>query len=202
MKIKTSILLGSVLSVTMFSPSGVLKAAEAPVRATPDDNVLKAEETHNTHDHEILARLHILNMHVIRLSQRAIYQSNSEGVKKLARKLLEDHLTLDQALMNTAIQHDFYPGRIIANMEDTPMLRQEHRDVMTRLGKLKGAAFDKLFLDTMIRIHEAERMRLETTAHDIREKDVQRYVDRVLPMMQEHAEAARSLRPENHEGRE
>ena len=190
---KSHIVLGSILSITNVSLTRDLLAAEnptLPVSSAVDSN---AAETHNIHDHRLIARIHMMNMHVIHISQLAVHQSESEDIKAFAQKLIKEHLNLDQSLMTLAIQHDFYPGRIIANMDETTAIRQEHRDLMTRLGKLKSNAFDKSYLASIVRIHENEIQHIEANLVDIKEGDIRKFIDHMMTMAEEHLSLARTL---------
>jgi putative membrane protein len=193
MRIQSHIVLGSILSVTNLSLTSNLFAAENPTPPASNAVDSTAAETHNIHDHRLIARIHMMNMHVIHISQLAVHQSESEDIKAFARKIIKEHLNLDQSLMSLAVQHDFYPGRIIANMDETTAIRQEHRDLMTRLGKLKSNAFDKSYLASIVRIHESEMQHIEATLVDIKEGDIRKFVDQMMTMAEEHLSLARTL---------
>ena len=193
MRIQSHIVLGSVLSVTNLSLTSNLFAAENPTPPASNAVDSTSAETHNIHDHRLIARIHMMNMHVIHISQLAVHQSESEDIKAFARKIIKEHLNLDQSLMSLAVQHDFYPGRIIANMDETTAIRQEHRDLMTRLGKLKSNAFDKSYLASIVRIHESEMQHIEATLVDIKEGDIRKFVDQMMTMAEEHLSLARTL---------
>ena len=193
MRIQSHIVLGSVLSVTNLSLTSNLFAAENPTPPASNAVDSTSAETHNIHDHRLIARIHMMNMHVIHISQLAVHQSESEDIKAFARKIIKEHLNLDPSLMSLAVQHDFYPGRIIANMDETTAIRQEHRDLMTRLGKLKSNAFDKSYLASIVRIHESEMQHIEATLVDIKEGDIRKFVDQMMTMAEEHLSLARTL---------
>jgi predicted outer membrane protein len=135
----------------------------------------------------------MFNRHVTHLSQLALHQTHSPMVKELARKLAQDHMMLEDELVKIAHSHQFFPGQIVANLPDTAQIRQSHRDLMTRLGKLKDSAFDQLYLEAVVRLHTAEEERLSAIPAGVVDLDIRTYVERLRPMIKDHLEESRSL---------
>lgn len=195
MKTKTRILLGSLLSVTSLSMTTTTLFAAEPASPAPDapEGRGSTATSITREEQELVARMHMLNRHVTHLSQLAIHQTQSPMIRELARKLAQEHMMLEDELIKIAHTHRIFPGQIVANLPDTAQIRQSHRDLMTRLGKLKDSAFDRLYLETMVRLHSAEEERLNALPAGIVDSDLRMYVERVRPMMKDHLEQSRAL---------
>jgi predicted outer membrane protein len=193
MKTKTRILLSSLLSVTSLSsaPSVFANESTRDTAAAPQGSAALAAISWD--EQELLARIHMFNRHVTHLSQLAIHQTHSPTVRELARKLAQEHMMLEDELMKIAHAHQFFPGQLIANLPDTTQIRQSHRDLMTRLGKLKDSAFDHLYLEAMVRLHTAEEERLSVLPAGVVDSDIRTYVERLRPLMKDHLDQSRTL---------
>jgi predicted outer membrane protein len=200
MKTKTRILLSSLLSVTTLSVTGSAFADESSsLRLSVSEGRAHAVSV-SKDEQELVARIHMFNRHVTHLSQLAIHQSQSPMIRDLARKLAQDHMMLEDELVRMAHSRQIFPGQIVTNLPDTAQIRQSHRDLMTRLGKLKDSAFDQLYLETMVRLHSAEEERLNALPVGIVDSDLRLYVERLRPMMKDHLEQSRTLLAEQGAG--
>jgi predicted outer membrane protein len=200
MKTKTHILLSSLLSVTTLSVTGSVLADESSATRPLEPEGRAHAASVSKDEQELVARIHMFNRHVTHLSQLAIHQSHSPMIKELARKLAQDHMMLEDELVRIAHSRQIFPGQIVANLPDTAQIRQSHRNLMTRLGKLKDSAFDQLYLETMVRLHSVEDERLSALPVGIVDSDLRVYIERLRPMMRDHLEQSRTLLAEQGSG--
>jgi putative membrane protein len=79
------------------------------------------------------------------LAKVAQKNATSPDVKRFAAMMVQDHTKAGNELKQVAMQHNVAPA---------PQVDEKHRDLMDRLSKLKGADFDREYINAMIDDHE------------------------------------------------
>jgi len=120
----------------------------------------------------------------IKTSQAAQTRASSPAVKAFADRMVEEHTANEHALdalakkRNVAVSADPDPDRLIR---------------IGSLQKLKGSAFDHAYMKTMADDHAATIGLFEEAARQVEDAEIRQFIDATLPVLREHAEAARAL---------
>ena len=176
----------------------LITALALPGIAAADNTTAKAPATATAgkladSDVKIVAHLHHVNQMEIDLG-KAAQKSSTAGVKAYGDTLVKDHTSGDKDLAAYAKSHKL--ATIPAEKPETDADKQEHKDMMAKvaeLKKLKGADFDKMFLDMMASDHDKEIARIDTSIGATTDTDLQALLKATKPVLQQHAEAARGL---------
>ena len=97
------------------------------------------------------------NMAEIRLGELALERAQSHDVKQFARMMVDEHTRANQAL-EAAVR-----GGSIELPEEVDAA---HQQLMSRLGNLRGAEFDREYMAAMVDGHKDARDLLESRAGD------------------------------------
>lgn len=144
-------------------------------------------------DVKIVAHLHHVNQMEIDLG-KAAQKNATVGVKTYGQTLVMDHTSNDKDLATYAKTHKL--ATIPADKPDTDADKQDHKDMMAKvahLKTLKGADFDKEFLDMMAMGHDKELAKIDTSIGATTDTDLQTILKATKPVLQRHADTARDL---------
>jgi putative membrane protein len=144
-------------------------------------------------DTKTIAHLHHVNQMEITLGKEAQRQGTAK-VKDYASTLVNDHQTSDKDLMAFAKAHHL--ATIPADKPATDAERQDDKDMtqqMARLKTLKGADFDKAYLNMMVSGHDKELTKIDVAISSASDPDFKNLIQGVKPMLQRHADQARDL---------
>lgn len=177
-------------------------AAPALVSATPADtqsppNSATSSKTTGTKlgdaDTRTIAHLHHVNQMEINLAQQAQRQGTAH-VKDYAGTLITDHQSADKDLTAFATAHQL--TTIPADKPATDAEKQDDKDMtsaMAHLKMLKGAEFDKAYLNMMVSGHDKELTKIDTSIASASDPDLKSLLQSVKPVLQRHADQARDL---------
>lgn len=125
----------------------------------------------------------------VELGRMAQQRAADAEVKQFADMLVRDHSQAGDSLKQLAQQHSI-PAR--------GELEERHRDLIDRLSNLKGADFDREYMDAMIDSHEDMVGHLQTRASEDRfggnQASLNQWAANALPTTRRHLEDARRLR--------
>ena len=168
--------------------SGVAAAAQQPPPPTqkppaqkpPADTPQKAP----TADAKFLQECTADGLAEIQLADLAASKSASADVKALAAKIKADHTAANDRL------------RSLASTKQVTLssaLPAAHKSPEDRLSKLEGAAFDRAYLDAMIRDHQKAISTFQgrTKSSDA---EIKAFATDTLPALQDHLRQAQALR--------
>ena len=65
-------------------------------------------------------------------------------------------------------------------------LDAKHTAIVDRLDKLSGSAFDKAYLDEMLKAHVKDASAFEDASKNSKDPDVKAFAERTLPVVQAH----------------
>ena len=144
-------------------------------------------------DVKIIAHLHHVNMMEIEMGKLA-QKTGTAAVKGYAETLVTDHQTNDKELMAFTKQRRL--AAIPADKPQTDADRQDEKDMtakMAQLKTLKGAEFDKEFVNLMVAGHDKELAKIDAAIGSATDPDLQTMLKSVKPVLQRHADQARDL---------
>src|SRR5689334_7523477 len=141
----------------------------------------------------VIAHLHHINQMEINLGQEA-QKSGTARVKDYAKMLVNDHQNSNKELTALAKAHKL--NTIPADKPTTEAERQEEKDTttaMAHLKTLKGADFDKEFLNISVTQHEKALASIDAAMSSVTDPDLKNLMETTKPMLQRHADQARDL---------
>jgi len=144
-------------------------------------------------DTKTIAHLHHVNQMEITLGKDAQRQGTAK-VKDYASTLITDHQSTDKDLTAFAKAHKL--TTIPADKPMTDADRQDDKDMtqqMARMKTLKGAEFDKAYLNMMVSDHDKELTKIDVAISSASDPDLKNLLQSVKPVLQRHADQARDL---------
>jgi putative membrane protein len=144
-------------------------------------------------DTKIVAHLHHVNQMEIDLG-KAAQKSGTAGVKTYGQTLVTDHQSSDKDLTSFAKTHKL--STIPADKPMTDADKQSEKDMqseVTKLKSLKGADFDREFLNMMAADHDKELAKIDVAMSAATDPDLQSILKATKPVLQRHADQARDL---------
>jgi putative membrane protein len=104
-------------------------------------------------DRDFVKDLSIANVTEIEIGKLAAERAASPQVKKFAQMMIDDHTKARDALNALASKH---------HIMTTALPDAKHRDLKDKLAALKGADFDREYMDTMVDGHKDVADKLES----------------------------------------
>ena len=124
------------------------------------------------------------NMAEIQAGQLALKNSHNQDVRQFAEKMITDHSyaqnTLDQIVGAHRIQLP-------------TMLTEQDRDMLERLSKFEGPAFDRAYADSMVRAHAMMVEQLNAELVHGHDQHINAWVQNTRPIVLQHSEIAQQL---------
>lgn len=111
-------------------------------------------------------------------------KASNAGVKQFGEMMVTDHTKAGKELETAAKSAGLtYPA-------DTDA---KHKEMLDKLMKLSGAAFDEAYIDDMVAGHRDMEALLEKMATDAKSSQVKEWAKRTLPAVQAHLKKAEEL---------
>jgi putative membrane protein len=124
-------------------------------------------------------------MFEVQIAQLAASKAQDANVKSFASMLVDHHTAANNELVK------------IANAKGVELpaapKRSLRRDI-EKLGKKNGAQFDREFVRNVgIKAHEKDIKMFQKASKDVKDPDLKAFVDKTLPVLQQHLAAAQKL---------
>jgi predicted outer membrane protein len=133
--------MGATLALAVVVTSGVSAQTQTESsRTSPSTGQMSATDART-----FVNRLAIAGMTEVRLGELAAERAQSADVKAFGQMMVKDHTQAGNELMQIAKQ---------SNIPWPTQLDQKHRDLVDRLSKLQGAAFDREYMNAMVSGHQ------------------------------------------------
>jgi len=120
----------------------------------------------------------------INLGQLAARQAGSDDVKRFARHMVEDHTKSSKDMLSLVEKK-----RLKVNKEPD----RKHRELAERLGKLRGAEFDREYMRHMVEDHRMAVALFEAESAGGKDADVKAFAVKHLPVIREHLRMAKDV---------
>jgi putative membrane protein len=179
------------------TPSDTAPPTKLPSERTPADtttgNDMNKSAKLSDADAKVVSHLHHVNQMEIALAKDALKQGTAH-VKDYASTLVSDHQSADKDLTAFAKAHKL--AAIPADKPATDADRQDDKDMttaMAHLKTLKGAEFDKAYLNMMVSGHDKELTKIDVSISSAGDPDLKSLLQSVKPVLQRHADQARDL---------
>jgi putative membrane protein len=123
-------------------------------------------------------------MKEVELGRLAAERGSSDAVKQFGQKMVDDHSRANSEL----VQLSSGKGITLPTALDA-----KHQAVMTRMGALSGAEFDRAYATEMVKDHNKTVALFQRQASRGTDSDLKAFAQRTLPTLQEHLQMARTL---------
>lgn len=159
---------------------GLALAAAAAIISTTGSFAAKPEVKPNTQ--AFLMKASEEQVAQITLGRLAAQQAKNERVKQFGEEMVIAHLRVKYQLDQLAT-----PRGIPLPSE----LDEDHKRIQKELSQLSGHAFDREYLNYILRDHQNYVNEFEESMQTVEDADVLRWAHKTLPMLRAHVEEAR-----------
>jgi putative membrane protein len=120
----------------------------------------------------------------VELGRLASQKASNDRVKQFGQKMVDDHSKANNDLKQAASQEGIeLPADVSA----------KHKQKMEKLSALSGAAFDKAYMDEMVRDHVEDVKEFEKASKAPGDSPVKKFAASTLPTLKDHLQMARDL---------
>jgi putative membrane protein len=120
----------------------------------------------------------------VQLGKLAVEHAASPDVKQFGQRMVDDHGKANRELMALVGQK---------GISVPTALDPKHQKEADRLAKLEGAAFDRAYIQQMVKDHEADVKLFRTEAQQGKDPELKRFAAASLSTLEAHLNMARSL---------
>jgi putative membrane protein len=117
------------------------------------------------------------------LGHLALRNGKSLAVKRFGQRMVTDHTRAGNQLKRLAVRKKI---TLPTGME------AEAQEEMARLSKLRGAEFDRAYMELMVTDHEKDVGEFQSEASSGTDKDIKAFAAMTLPTLQAHLRLARA----------
>lgn len=136
-------------------------------------------------DQDFLAATAASGLFELAMAQMALQRAGHPEVRRFAQLLATHHAGANQELQALA------QSKGVTLPTDAPA---DKTALLARLGNSRGADFDRQFVQTVgVRAHREDIALFERGAREARDPQVRAFAQRMLPLLQQHLDAARQL---------
>jgi putative membrane protein len=117
----------------------------------------------------------------VELGQFAQEHASNPQVKQFAQKMVQDHSKANEELRSLAQAKG-------VTVPSGPKHAENHE--MSKLAKLQGDAFDREYMDHMVKDHQKDVKEFQKQADRAKDEDVRKFAANTVPTLQEHLNLA------------
>jgi putative membrane protein len=121
----------------------------------------------------------------VELSKLAEKSASSPAVRRFAAKMVQDHGANNKELLTIAAHENIAPPK---DLDD------EHAALRDRLAAMKGADFDRAYLDAMRDDHQKMDELLKSSQATVSTEELRTFIKRTTPVVEAHLRMAQSLK--------
>jgi putative membrane protein len=135
-------------------------------------------------DHKFVMETAMGGLKEVELGRIAAQQGATDAVKQFGQRMVDDHTKANTELMTLATSK---------GMTLPTELDEKHRQDVTKLSGMSGAAFDRAYARMMVNDHKKKVDNFEKQSERGGDPDLKAFATRTLPTVQEHLQMARAL---------
>ncbi len=184
MKIQTKLLAG----VAGFALLTFTAAAQNPAtqRQTGSADPNHADHTAHTAnrlgaDNTFVTKAAQGGMAEVELGKLAQQRASNEAVKDFGKRMETDHSKANEQLKTIAVNK---------GITVPTTLNAKDQATMDKLSKLNGAAFDRAYMEDMVKDHRMDIAEFQKEANSGDDRDVKAFASTTLPTLQDHLKVA------------
>ncbi len=138
----------------------------------------------NAIDQQFVRTASLRGLAEVRLGKLAAAKGESVEVKQFGQRMVDDHSRANDQLMQLA-------G--IKGITIPAQLPREHRAKVDRLSRLAGAAFDRAYIQEMVRGHSDAIAIFERQIKGGQDQDIKNFAASTLSLLRDHLQEARKI---------
>ncbi|HEY0896183.1 MAG TPA: DUF4142 domain-containing protein [Sphingobacteriaceae bacterium] len=119
----------------------------------------------------------------VELGTLARDKAASPRVKSFGEMMIGDHTTANKALLQLGTQKA---------VQINVAMKPEHLQMVNDMKKLSGSAFDRKYIDMMVKDHAKDIQEFESAASN-RDPDVNQFASKTLPVLRKHLDSAKAI---------
>lgn len=160
--------------------------AEPSSASTPHQREVTAGgKTKSVTPESFASQAAIIGKAEIELGQIALKNTQDQGVRTYAERMVKDHSAADKKLKAIAAKE---------NLQLPQSLDPEHESLKTKLQSLKGEEFDRAYVKAMANGHDKAVALFESASQQAQmPDDLKQFAASTLPTLEQHKEMAHSL---------
>jgi putative membrane protein len=125
-----------------------------------------------------------VGMAEVALGQDAQQKAINQSVKDFASMMVQDHTAANDKVKSLATQRNVtLPGSVDA----------DHQKMIDDLNKKSGKAFDKSYIDAMVKGHEKVIKDFQDASGAVGDTEVKAFINNTLPTLQTHLDSAKAI---------
>lgn len=136
-----------------------------------------ASTTPSSGDRDFMMKAAIGGMEEVELGRLATQKAASTDVKQFGQHMVDDHSKGNTELMGLAARK---------TVSLPTALDKQHQDDVDKLSKLSGAAFDREYMEMMVKDHVEDVAEFEREAASGADPDVKQWAARTVPTLRQH----------------
>jgi putative membrane protein len=167
-----------------------------PFAATADDTATTKTKL-TAAELQVMAHYHAVNLMEIDLGTFAKKRGTTQAIKSYGDMLVKEHRDSDAKLRALAKNTgQMIPREKPATDADKQEAANQKKEAAA-LKKLTGAAFDREYLRMMVDGHDKELAKIDTNVGEVTHSELADLLRATKPVLQHHADEARSLQKTN-----
>jgi putative membrane protein len=122
----------------------------------------------------------------VELGKLATEKASNPEVKNFAQRMVQDHSKANEELKEVASKEG-------VTLPDH--LNAKDKALKERLSKLNGPAFDRAYMENMVKDHKKDVAEFNRESTNGKDNDVKQFAGKTLPTLKEHLKQAESIEP-------
>jgi putative membrane protein len=181
------------------TPAQTAAQTPRPAQTPASQDSMKHDAMPVTTDADFLNKVAESGMKEVEVAKLAADKSANTDVKAFAQRLVTDHSKANDEVVKLAKDEN-----VTLKMDPTKPMKADHGDMtkgdhatmhagVTNLKTLEGAAFDRAFIDQMVKDHQDAVDLFTKWADSGKDADVKEWAGKKLPTLKEHLQMAKDL---------
>jgi len=113
----------------------------------------------------------------VELGKLAAEKGASQEVKDFGNQMVKDHSKANDELKEVAGQMNVtMPAKVDA----------KHQAMIAKMSALSGAAFDKAYVNGMVKAHKEDIALFESADKEVKNEDLKQFIEKTVPVMKGH----------------
>jgi putative membrane protein len=115
----------------------------------------------------------------VELGKLAAEKGASQEVKDFGNQMVKDHSKANDDLKEVA-------GKMNVTMPEK--VDPKHQAMIAKMSALSGAAFDKAYVNGMVKAHKQDIALFESADKEVKNEDLKAFIEKTVPVMKGHLE--------------
>lgn len=143
-----------------------------------------ADDKKDSDDNDFVMKASAAGLAEVNLSELAARLGNNPAVKEFAQRMIVDHGKANKELLALANTKGFTPAK---------KMDAKHQEMLGKLSKMEGAAFDRAYMEGMVKDHEEAVKLFETQSKEGQDKALKGWAGEKLPTLKMHLKMAKDV---------